>query len=168
MSASGTLDLDMRLTHVVPGGDGSENADQVHRMSKFLTVTKSYGGSSTPAISEVWSDTVDLVAGAASIDLAALARQAPLATLDLTGLNVVGWGFAGAAANTAGIEVAPGASNPYHIFGTADDQVTVYPGQVLYGYSTVADDLPAVAAGAKEIDFAGTGTESIHVLVFAG
>lgn len=169
MSASGTLDLDVRLTQVIPGGDGSDAANQIHRLSKFLTTAKTFGGATTPPIAEVWSDTVDLAAGTATIDLNALTRPAPQSALDADTLELIIWGFAGATANTAGIEVAPDATNGYNLFGTADDKVTVYPGQIVVGYSTTQKDLPTVAGGsADEITFTGTGTEQIHCLLAFG
>jgi len=171
MAASGTINLNLTVAEVVPGGDGSASTTIDHAMSQFsgLTTTKSFAGSSTPTWTDAWSDTVDLAGGVATIDLTALARQAPFEDVNLDTLKIVAYGFAGAAANTAGIEVSQGASAGYAIFGTADDQVTVYPNQSIICASTAAADLPTVAAGsADEIDFTGTGTEQIHVLLIAG
>lgn len=168
MSASGTIDFNLTITEVIPGGDGSDNANQIHRMSKFLTTAKSFGGATTPTWEQVWSDTVDLSGGAASLDLTALARQSPLADVDFTGLSVVAFGLAGAIANTNPITVAGSASNPYELFGGSTEQVDVEPGQIVLMADTTGANLAAVSGTVKAIDLSGTGTEQLHVLLIAG
>lgn len=171
MAASGSVNFDLNVSEVVPAGDGSGAASIAHALAKFsgLTSSKAFGGSSTPTWTDAWSDTVDLVAGAATIDLTALARQSPLEDVNFDTKKIVAFAFAGANANANGIEVSQGAAQPYPIFGTADDQVTVYPNQIVQVASLTQADLVAVANGTvDQIDFTGTGTEQIHVLLIAG
>lgn len=173
MAASGTVEFGTNLvvTEVIPAGDGSAAANVIHALNQFaaLTTSKAFGGATTPTWSAAWTDTVDLVAGVATIDLTALARQAPLEDVNLDTLEIVAFAFAGASANANPIEVSPGATNGYNIFGTADDQVSVYPNQIVQVASMTQKDLPSVAAGAAdEIDFTGTAAQQIHVLLIAG
>ena len=173
MSASGSVSFgtNVLVTEVVPAGDGSSTANIIHALNQFtgLTISKNFTGASTPPYTTAWTDTVDLVAGAATIDLTALARQSPLEDINMDTLEIITWCFAGAAANSNEIEVAPGASNGYPICGTADDKITVYPNMIYQCSSITQKDFASVAAGsADEIDFAGTGTEQIHVLLIAG
>lgn len=171
MAASGSVNFNISALEVIPAGDGSGAGSIEHALAKFagLTTSRTFGGTGSPTWVDTWSDTVDLAAGTATIDLNALARQAPLEDVDAGTQKLVAWAFAGAAANTAGIEVAPDATNGYFVFGTTDDKITVYPNQIVMGVSMGQADLPAVAAGsADEITFTGTGTEQIHVLLIFG
>jgi len=171
MAASGSINFNVSVDEVIPAGDGSAAASVNHALAQFsgLTTSRSFGGTGAPTWTDAWSDTVDLSGGAATIDLTALARQAPLEDVDFAGSKIVYAAFAGAAANSNGIEVSPGASNGYAIFGTADDQITVYPGQICeYGSMVQADLAAVVAATNDEIDFTGTGTEQVHVLLIVG
>ncbi len=77
--------------------------------------------------------------------------------LDMTGNKLVAIKFkANKNNNTAGLEIAQGAANPYFLFGTTGDKVTLFPGMdVLYSYVDNGVQHPAVAAGAKDILFTG-------------
>lgn len=171
MAASGSVDFDINVGVVIPASDGADQATVLHALNKFsgLTKSKNFGGSTSPTWVSAWADTVALVAGTATIDLTALARDVPLEDVDFDGLNIVAFAFAGAASNSNPIEVAPDATNGYNIFGTADDKVSVYPQMIVQVADMTSANLPAVAAGsADEITFTGTGTEAIHVLLIAG
>lgn len=120
---------------------------------------------STPVVDAVWSDSISLSGGAASIDLAALARG-DLANLDLSGKKVQAIQFSCPSANTAFVAIAPGATNPYPVFGSGNEfdlpagaDVTIY----------VPEGLGDVGASAKEIDFASSDVDAvIKVVIYAG
>lgn len=171
MAANGNLNFPVNVGEVIPAGDGYAASTLNHALAQFagLTTSRSFGGTGTPTWEIPWSDTVDLSGGTALIDLTALARPAPLEDVDMAGKKIVYAAFAGAAANSNPIEVAPDATAGYNIFGTADDKITVYPGQICeYASMVVADLATIVAATNDEILFTGIGTEQIHVLLVAG
>lgn len=104
-----------------------------------------------------------------------LALAAGVATIDLT--NLVGWGSNGTTVVGTGLRVqflriknlgandmtfSTGASNGYNFGGP----VTVKPGGfVMIGGNTA---LPVIAAGVKNIDVAGTGTQTAQVSIEMG
>lgn len=123
--------------------------------------------SAVPA-TKAFSDSVNLVAGAATLDLTALAGPAGT-TIDLTGLKVQAIKLACPASNTAGITVDRGASNAYNLFGEDNgsaEQVEVLPGCAVLLYQN--DKLEDVDATHKDVQLAGTGTESIEIQLVAG
>lgn len=124
-------------------------------------------GTSTPPVSVESYQEYDLVAGAKTIDLTALVDSLGV-TRDCTGLKLQTLIFINPTGN-ASMNIAPGGSNPYPIFGASND-ITV-PGNAA-GDSIVAlvfpEGCPDVAAGVKTIDIAGTGTESFKLGVVLG
>lgn len=97
------------------------------------------------------------LAAATTINLAAaLALAMPggaTRTLNMTGFRLKWFLFKAAAANNAaGITIAPGASNPYPIFGAAKS-IILGPGRYeCGGFDGIESDLPVVAGAVKEID----------------
>lgn len=110
------------------------------------------------------SDTLALVAGAATIDLTSLPGLQ--ATIDGTGLKVQAFRIRGAAGNSA-LTISPGAANPYTMFGAGND--LEYPADCALAFQFEFDEtLADIAAGAKEIDLAGTGTEQFQIEFILG
>ena len=117
------------------------------------------GAGTSPVVSEVWSGTFTLVAGAVTVSLAALTRTGRT-SLDLTNKRVLGFRIDNL--GTAAITLATGATTGYVI----GDGIVVGPGgsaQVWHptGFGTVTASL-------FNIDAAGTGTDSFRLAIWAG
>lgn len=117
------------------------------------------GAGTSPVVSEVWSGTFTLVAGAVTVSLAALTRTGRT-SLDLTNKRVLGFRIDNL--GTASITLATGATTGYVI----GDGIVVGPGgsaQVWHptGFGTVTASL-------FNIDAAGTGTDSFRLAIWAG
>lgn len=128
--------------------------------SKVLNATST---ASQPAVTKmVWFDQA-LSGGAATIDLTSLTGTNG-ATVTFSGLKVCVAKFKNPSGNGA-MTVKFGVANPYNLLGAswtliipADSEITVYSNE----------GAPDVAGGAKDIDIAGTGTETLEVQLFAG
>lgn len=118
--------------------------------------------STTPAIDRAWSDRRALVAGADSINLAALTRGA-LANVDMTGKFVRAIKVSALEANTQPVVFAPGASNGY----AGLPEFSLGPGESAQFLFTSAAKA-AVGAANRTIDVTGTGTEGYEIIVVAG
>lgn len=105
-----------------------------------------------------------LSTGAATIDLTALTGTNG-ATVDGTGLKVQCWKFKNPATNANTITVTFGASNPYLLGGAAFKWI-LSPGQEIQGYGN--DATPDVGSGAKTIDLAGTGSQTLECSIVMG
>lgn len=106
------------------------------------------------------------------IDLTAVAGLAlpPSATrtLDLTGAKVVDVLLSAPATNVAAVNVAPGAANPYPLFGTGND-IDVAPGETIAsGFKGVATSKPAVSGTVKRIDVSGTSGDKLKIDLYLG
>jgi hypothetical protein len=86
---------------------------------------------------------------------------------DGNGLRVLAFELYAAPGNANVINVAPGASNPYPLFGTAND-IDLAPGLPIIGCcrdnagAAPANRLPAVAAAVKNIDVTITGSGTLY------
>jgi len=101
-------------------------------------------------------DLYTLATGAATIDLRALYTVAG-GTADGNGLKVQAFYFKNLGANI--MTITEGGSNPYEIFG-ASGSVVVQPGG---GFSMDFQDAsPDIGASDKEIDIAGTGSQTFE------
>lgn len=124
---------------------------------------------STPAVTKTFSDTINLSAGAATLDLTSLSGPAGT-TVDFTGLKVHLVKLSCPSTNTAGITVDRDSSNAYNLFGADNasaEQVEVLPGASCLFYHG-DDQTEDVSATKKGVQFAGTGTEAINVILVAG
>lgn len=137
-----------------------------HQVTPSTDTEKQLTPTSTPAVSKAFSDSVQLTAGAASLDLAALAG--PLSTaIDMTGLKVQAILVLADAANTDVVTVDVGATNGYNIFGTAGSELALAAGGFALFYSP--EGLPDVGAAAKTIDLSSPDTDAIvKVIIVAG
>ena len=113
----------------------------------------------SPAVSLHAGFTLALVAGAKTIDLTNLLGTNG-ATVNGTGLKVQFLRVKNTGANA--MTFATGASSGYNFGGP----VTVQPG----GFAMIGGNngLPAIAAGVKNIDVSGTGTQTAQVTVEMG
>ena len=117
---------------------------------------------SSPAATQVVSDTRTLTAGADTIDLTA-APTRDGGTIDLSGLKVQAVKIVAKSTNTAVLIVKPGAANGYNLFGDADGQIAIpVGGQVLF---VAPEGLADVAAADAEIDVASTDTDAIYSII---
>lgn len=117
--------------------------------------------STTPDIEDCALFVVTLTAGAATVDLTAMAHQAGV-TKSATGKKVRVWKFWPATANAGNITVAKGASNGYAPLGTTLAKIIAPDGDSSDYFKAAAGD---VGAGAKNLDFSGTGTDSVLVAI---
>lgn len=121
---------------------------------------------STVKATKAWSDTATLSAGAATIDLTSLANG-NLPTVTFSGLKVKVVKIICPTGNTEPIVFAVGAANPYDLFGTASDRISVSPGNALVFY--FADELENVDATHCEIDLSSADQDAAYsIIIVAG
>lgn len=88
---------------------------------------------------------------------------------NLTGAKVKACCLTTPTANVGKITVAPGASNPYPLFGTGNNVVLGQGRVEIFSFKGIESDLSAVAAGAKTITFSCTNTgDQVYVEIWAG
>lgn len=121
--------------------------------------------SSIPVVSQTWSDTVALAAGVKTLDLAALVPgNGSLPTIDMTGEKVQAVYIKNTGTNA--MVFAPGGTNPYDLFGSASDRITLKAGGAHMWRGN--EHLEDVDATHKTIDVAGTGSEEFEILLASG
>lgn len=126
-----------------------------------------FNASSTIPVTKESYKVYTFTAGAITIDLTSIVDAFGV-TFSGSGLKVQGIVIINPAGN-ASINVAPGASNGYALFGAGND-ITI-PGNASYDTFVVAwlpEGTPDVAGGAKNIDVTGTGTESFKIGLILG
>lgn len=158
---SGVLTADVAI-------DGVTNPDLTIAIA--TTILGTLSPSTTPiAITKIWGDTGQLAAGAATIDLTALARG-NLPAVNLTGLTVKAILIYNYPTNTAALRVADGATNGYDIFGAATGDITIPAGWYqLFGAHNVTGvgALQAVGASDKTIDLSSTDVDASYDILIA-
>ncbi len=132
--------------------------------SIVLPVGASLGPLTTPPVTEVWSDTIPLVAGAFTIDLEALVGS-NLPVIDMTGLRVQVFQFSCPEANGNLMQITAGAVDGYDLGGPSMNW-RVLPGDTML--LVLNDNAPDVAPTNSQIDIAGTGTDIFEILIAAG
>lgn len=125
---------------------------------------KYLNASSTPPVTDVASGEQAMTAGAATLNLAAIAGGYGT-TKNFTGLKVQTAKFRNKSTNAAVITISEGASNGYALLG-ASWLIRLLPGQEITLYGN--DATPDVAAADRTIDIAGTGTEILEYHITAG
>jgi len=89
-------------------------------------------------------------------------------TLDMTGKKVKGLIIKCGTTNAAAANIAPGASNPYPLFGTGND-IDLGPGAFLpLAFNGVVSNLPAVSSTVKTITVTISGSGTVELLLFFG
>ncbi|KKN27512.1 hypothetical protein LCGC14_0863960 [marine sediment metagenome] len=148
---------------------GLDNADDPTFTHTLGADAATLTSSTTPPVTKTYSETINLSGGGATIDLQALTGPNST-TVDFTGLKVQAIKLSCPSTNTEGITVDRGAANPYNLFGEDNgsaEQVEVMPGDV-YLVKCGADKREDVDATHSDIQLAGTGTETIKVILVAG
>lgn len=151
MATSASFTLRLAITE-------TDGASTVSTNNKNGTLSSS----STPATTKSYFAERTLSGSSETLDLTALPDGKDLTTLKVQVFMIE----ANEANNAAGLEFAQGAANPYFLFGTAGDKVTLFPGDVRMFWSN--DKMPAVAAGAKDILISGTAADAYHIQLAAG
>ena len=158
-----TAEVTMRLSvkETLTTGVAGVSAPNINH-DNFKT-DDSLTSTSTPAITQVASFLTTLSGGAATIDLTALTDAG--GALDLTGLKVQAIYFKVSAGDSA-MTFTTGASNGYNLGGDALFSVILAGGEsACYSWNETSQD---VAAGDKDLDIAGTGTDSFECVILAG
>lgn len=135
--------------------DASSSANIIHDGFNSSAIT--LNGTSTPPLTMVSYQVYTLTAGAATIDLTAV-KGVNDVDQDATGLKVQTLIVYNPSSNA--ITISPGASNGYALFGSGND-IEIPPGGRMQFY--FKNSTPDVASGVKEIDLAGTGTDTIQI-----
>ena len=114
-----------------------------------LDLTTTIGGAAT---------TYDLTAAPWAVDVNV--------NKDVSGNKLVGFIAVADSTNSGSVTIEPNASNGYNLFGASDGKLVLPPGmRVAFGFDSVASGLPAVAAGAKNIDVSGTTSDVVNILM---
>lgn len=142
----------------VSPGDNTVTFDQ---LSEAWDLT---GASPVPVTKHAEFDAA-LVAGAKTLDLTALPGKTADETVTLLNLRVQFVKFKNPSTNANAITFTFGAANPWLGLG-AGWKIILQPGQSFLAY--LDEDGPDVAAGAKNIDLAGTGAQVAKVQLIAG
>lgn len=135
-------------------------------------ISTTLDGSSTPKIEVSPTVRKITISGTTTIDLTAAAGVAlPISasrTVDNTGKKLVAVRLSCPSTNAGAVNVAPGGSNPYPLFGTGND-IDVKPGQtIIAGIFGVASSYPAVSGTVKNLDVTGTTNDVLNVELYFG
>lgn len=138
---------------------------QINGLNQALSLTSA----SDPAIEQPpVVQTVTLGGSPTTIDLTAAPLQAGR-TEDMTGEKLIGFALRARDDNAGNMTIKPSASNGYNLFGGGTGLVILGPGQQINSiFVGVNSNLPAVAAGAKNIEISGTSGDVLDVLLFFG
>jgi hypothetical protein len=132
------------------------------------TTRGTLNASTTPAVSQVFSDSINLVAGEATLDLTSLTGPAGV-TVNFDGLKVQLALFVCPSTNTAPILIQNGAANAYNLLGkdnaSSETHEVLSGGFMGLGHNDRAEDVDATH---KNVKFTGEGTETIEVILVAG
>ena len=166
MSVSVLLALGLTVTEVLETGipfasPTTNNKEVVHN---GLNTTATLGAATTPPAAKVAGFLLDLVAGAATIDLRALSATNGT-ILDGNGLKVQAVKFRNKSTNANDITLAVGAANGYELLG-AGWTLTLKPGDEALFYKK--DTGPDIDATHKIIDVTGTGAQVLECLLVLG
>ena len=125
----------------------------------------SSNAASVPPASKVAAGQVNMIAGAGSIDLTALALGAQGTVVDMTGMRVQFIKVKALAGNANPITISKSVANGYDGFGASFSLSLAPGGEMLLRGNDGGND---VAAGNKGLTLAGTGTQGIALEVVAG
>jgi hypothetical protein len=154
----------LTVREILEANTGSAGATDRTVKHSLLNKSVTLNAASTPPVSKVAAFEKALVGGAATIDLTALVGTNG-AAVDGTGLKVRAIKIIAKDTNANPITITKGLTNGYALAGnTFNWPLSARQEQVFYG----DDSTPVVAAGAKTLDLAGTGTQSVTVIVVLG
>lgn len=143
-------------------------ADQAITHETDETTRGTLNASSTPAVTQCFSDSINLAAGSATLDLTSLTGPAGV-TVTFSGLKVQLAKFACPSTNTAPILIQKGDATAYNLLGADNasaETFEVLPGGCMALYHD--DESEDVDGTHKDVKFTGTGTETIEVMLVAG
>lgn len=163
ISAIVKLILQVAETPIPAAGDVTPSNGSVVTHDGFNVVFSPLNSGSTPPALQCAFFQLPLVAGAATLDLTALAGT--FATVNGTGQKIRAILFEALATNAAGIVVQPGVSNPHPCFGSAS-KTTLLPGQAELHW--LADGDTAIGSTSKTLGFTGTGTDALDIAIILG
>lgn len=155
-----TLTIAETLATNVPAATAANRVVTHNQFNKNVTLT----GATSPPVTTCANFNKAMSGGAATVDLTALTGTNG-ATVDGTGLKVQCMKVSAPASNANAITLKFGASNPYNLLGSAF-QVQLSPGQEIQIFGD--DDTPDIASNAKNLDMAGTGTQSLDFAIVMG
>lgn len=160
MSVSASLRIAAGVTETLETGVDASSSPTIRQNGFDFSSTIS--ATSTVPATKCAFDSAALVAGAYTLDLSNTVGTLG-ATVDMTGLKVQFILVKNTGSNR--ITMSQGGSNPYNL-GGASFTIPIEAGQTIGLYG--ADVNPDVASGAKNIAFAGTGTDTFNFIVVAG
>lgn len=155
MASTISLDYAMELTVTKTFTDEPVGANDTITIDGYNSSGTLNSGTSVPVTKEA-TGTKALSAGAGTLDLTAIPGVD--GTVDATGLKVQACKLICPTTNANPVTVTEGASNGYELLGNAFTFI-LKPGQHVTLY--LDEDAPDVAAGAKNIDLAGTGSQEL-------
>jgi hypothetical protein len=125
-----------------------------------------YSASSTVPVSQAWSDTRTLTAGADALDLTALV-QAARTNINFNTLKVQAVKIKASANNSAVVVFAPSGTNGYNLFGNADGTIALPPGAE--ALMLFKEGLADVSATVKAVAITSADTDaSYSIILVAG
>lgn len=167
MSFTATYKTELPFTDDSPGIAGLSTSRLIY---DAYNTAISLGPTSTPVISKIAVFTVTLAAGAATIDLRSLTHNGVAAAVDFNGLKLQVMKIRNTA--TTFVTASKGASNGYALDGTAAWTLPIPPksanndpGEWTFFSSEATPDVDSTH---KTIDLAGSGTETLQVVLGAG
>lgn len=114
MSTKGSVNINLSVTETLALNSGAAQDPVIQHGITAAAI--SYGPSSPIVPTKAWSNTVTLSGGALSLDLTALTRP-PLATVDLTGLEILAIHIKSVSTNTQPLTMKPGVSDGFSALG---------------------------------------------------
>lgn len=159
-----TLTYKSQMTAVETLTGNTDSAADANRRVTHAEFNESgtLNATSTPPVTTVANFVQALSGGAATIDLTSLTGTNG-ASVDMSGLKVQMIRMKNLGANTMSLTF--GASNPYELLG-ADFKMTLNQNMWVSVYGN--DSTPDVAGGAKEMDLAGTASQTCEFSITAG
>lgn len=166
MSVIATYHLRLEASETIDVGEDL-NADPIttHSITDALMKAELKAGTTVP-VTKPWSDKVVLSGGVATLDLRALVRPT-LPNANFDGLKVQLQAWFCPETNSDPVTIKVGATNPYHIFGDANGEHTLDPGEGIV--IQCPDKRPDVSVTAKDIDLSSAmANAEVQVVLVAG
>lgn len=169
-----TIELDAsEVLTAAEAPSASSDLERTLRAGAATRVSAQLTGSTTPKLDkDLISLELTMTGSAVTVNLTSVAGlvNPPSATrtVDVTGGKLVGYACKAKSTNVAAINIAPGSSNPYPLFGSGNDQ-DLKPGQVVGStFDAVATSYPAVSGTVKNIDISGTSGDVLYIDLYFG
>lgn len=169
MSMTGVINLQLTATEIVDTGlhTVGTSTSLLHTLGALRTALNA---NTTPAVDSGIGDKVALVAGSATLDLAALAKGNFSGSKDFSDKSVKAYALKAASTNTDTLTIETGASNGYDLFGqSGSDQVTLSPGDTIAFLAGDNDSLETIDATHKTIDLSSSDVDAeLEYLILVG